>query len=202
MNRHITGAVCALVAAAIGSNTHAEILGGGVTGGNSGGAFVEISPPSAVGPDVLESPDLVGFDEAQGVVLTDPLPVRPGVVLGVGSEVSSHYVFFDPDNPGTLAGFVDFDEPIIGFISGPDALDATSLLFGAPGVSYSAAPAIGPDTMDQFSVAPGMPNRLLVQYGANSPGDHLRVLTGTVVPEPAALLLGGLATAGVVLRRE
>lgn len=205
MNRQRLGSACAFVVACgllAANHASAEVIGGAVTGGTSGGVFTEISPPAAVGPDSLESPNLVAFDEVQDLELLAPLPVSPGRVLGVGSVISSHYVAFDPEEPSTVVGFVDFDEPILGVIFAPGALEGTTPLLGADGTSYTVAPAINPDMMDMFQRAPGMPNRLLVQYGASSPGDHLRVVTGVAVPEPGALLLGALASIGFAMRRS
>lgn len=205
MNREITVPVRALAASMFvlfASQASAEIAGGGVTGGSSGGSFAEIAPPPQAGPDTFQAPDLFAFNEVQDLLLIEPLPLSGGQVLGAGSIVSSHYVAFDPAGPSSLAGFVDFDEPILGLIGGPAGLDATNGLLGAPGVLYGGAPAIGPDMNDQASIAPGMPNRLLVQYGAASPGDHLRVITGTPVPEPTLLMLGGVAITSAVLMRQ
>ncbi|MEQ8846277.1 PEP-CTERM sorting domain-containing protein [Botrimarina sp.] len=198
------GSACALVTlcAAAGGKAQAEIVGGMVNGGTSGGTFVElVIPPPAAGPDVFESPDLIAFNEEQDLVLLAPLPVGPGRVLGVGSFVSSHYVSFDPGELSTIAGYIDFDEPIIGLLINPVSLDATAGLLGAPLTSYSIAPGIGPDPqMDTFRVALNMPNRLLVEFGANSPGDQLRVLTGVAVPEPTTALLLGVAVVGFAAR--
>lgn len=170
----------------------AAVVGGAVTGGSSGGSFALISPPATLGPDSLQSADLVAFDELQGVVLSAPLPVGPGLVLGVGSVVSSHVVAFDPAQGASLEGTVLFDEPIVGIVVGPP-FGATNALFGLPTVTYVGAPALGPEMPDFFGVAMGDPTRLVLRIGANSPGDHFRVLTGTVVPEPAAAVPALLA---------
>lgn len=206
MNRWRTGrayALAALAAAAAASTSSAEILGGAVTGGTSGGMFVEVSPPpSEAGPDAFDSPDLIAFDELQDVVLIAPLPVSPTRMIPAGTTVSSHYVAFDPATPSTIEGTVLFDEPIIAIIGDPLALDATEAIFGIATVEYTVGPAIGPDPSDPpdlFLPAPTDRQRLLVTAGANSPGDQVRVLTGFIIPEPAsavmvAVCLGACAT--------
>ena len=194
MTRKTVGFFCALGAMTLGllsSSALAEVTGGGVTGGTSGGSFQEIPPPMAVGPDAFDAPDLFAFDERQDVLLMAPAPIGPGVIAGPGSVLSSHYVAFDPLDPSRLIGFVDFDEPIVGILAGLQ-IGATNPLFGLPSVTYNGAPAIGPDPMDSVMIDPTDPNRLLVDFGAGSPGDQLRVLTGVVVPEPAAWALGWL----------
>ena len=175
------------------------VTGGGVTGGSAGGEFRLVPPPAAIGPDSIDAPGLLAFNERQDLTLRRPLPVGPDLVLGVGSIVSSHYVAFDPATPGSLTGFIDFDEPIIGVLAGSPALERTTPLLGVPGTAYTFAPAIGPDPgTDVFRVAPGMPNRLLLELGAGSPGDHLRVLTGVAVPEPgAATVIGSTLVAAL-----
>ncbi|MEO0531241.1 MAG: PEP-CTERM sorting domain-containing protein [Planctomycetota bacterium] len=192
------GAALVAMAASVAS---ADVVGGLVTGGSSGGSFQLIAPPAAIGPDSLESPDLFAFDEEQDVVLTQPLPIGLGRVAGVGSVLSSHYVAFDPAEPSTLEAAVDFDAAIVGLIRG-DGLDGTTALFGIDSTTYTTAPALGVDMTDEVLIAPGMPNRLILRYGANSPGDHLRVLTGTIVPEPTTVLLVSIAAIGLCTRRN
>ncbi len=204
-------ALCALalVASWQAGNANAAVVGGDVTGGTSPGDFLLLpSPPPAAGPDAFDSPDLIAFDEQQDVLLQNEINFDPGITLPAGSIVSSHYVVFDPLMGSSVFGFVDFDEPILAVIGSPGLLDASAGLFGAAGTVYSISGAIGPDPMgaDSAMVAPGDPARLMVNFRAVSPGDHVRVLTG-VVPEPTAAVLlslavGGLATAGFRDRGE
>lgn len=191
------GPLLAVFAALIVAPAAADIVGGQVTGGSSGGTFQLIAAPPTVGPDAFQSPDLLAFNERQDVELLAPLPLRPGVVAGPGSVLSSHYVAFDPDSPSTIEGLVDFDEPVVGILSGPQ-LAGTNALFGLPGTTYVTPQGIGPDPNDEIRVVGQQLRRVLIEFAANSPGDHFRVLTGTVVPEPAAwmlVVLGSLTAA-------
>lgn len=207
MKRTTVGVVCALAVAGAfswSSVAVAEVLGGGVTGGSSGGVFELLAtPPSNVGPDVFDSPNLIAFDERQDVLVDPTLLLGPSVSIPAGSVVSSHYVVFDPEVGSTIEGFVLFDEPIVAIIGGAAPLDASANLFGAPGTNYTTSGAIGPEVPDpdMVLVDPGNPSRLLFRAAAISPGDHVRVLTGVLVPEPtAALLLGGLSLCVAVVR--
>lgn len=195
------GALGAAVAVLLAAPAAAEVVQGQVTGGSSGGTFQLIAAPAAIGPDSLQSPDLFAFDELQNVELLAPLPLRPGVVAGAGSVLSSHYVAFDPDSGSTLEGQIAFDEPIVGILGGPQ-LGASTPLFGLDGTTYTGSPAIGPEPNDELIIAGPQRNRLLIRFAANSPGDHFRVLTGTVVPEPAAWLLSLVASLGAVANRR
>lgn len=196
MNWQTTGMACALVAA-LASGAQAEIIGGGVTGGTSGGVFEWLAPPPpAVGPNVIDSPNLIAFNERQDVEILSPLSLSPSLTLGTGSVVSSHYVFFDPEIGSTMEGTVLFDEPILGILGAVPELDHSETFFGAPGTIYSTVSAIGPDPADNVFVSLGDPNRLVFQGGALSPGDHVRVITGVAVPEPSMwllMLIGGVA---------
>lgn len=200
MIRPLAGKVCALAAlgAVLSAGTaFAEVTGGGVTGGNSGGVFELLDPaPAAAGPDEFQSPNLLAFDEQQDLLIDSEISLPSGLIIPVGSTISSHYVTFDPAQGSTLEGFVDFDEAIIAIIGAPPTLDASALLFGLPGTTYTVGPAIGPEVNpDMFLVDPVEADRLLVTAAANSPGDHVRVLTGVLVPEPGAMVLAALAIA-------
>ncbi|MEN1679529.1 MAG: hypothetical protein AAGJ46_08040 [Planctomycetota bacterium] len=201
--------IAATVALLAATSTHAsaEIVGGMVTGGSSGGVFELLDPaPAEAGPDAFESPNLVAFDEVQDLTLVADLPVGGGRIIPAGSIVSSHYVAFDPAAGATIQGFVDFDRRILGVIGGAPGLDSTSSLFGLPGVTYSVSGAIGPDGMpgnpgaDMFRRTQGMPRRLNVMAAAGSPGDNVRVITGIRIPEPAAAtaIASGLLLLGAV----
>jgi hypothetical protein len=187
--------VCPLPAA------YAAVVNGAVTGGDSGGLFELLVAPAAAGPNAFESPNLIAFDELQNVVLTEPLVIGPGLVFGPGSVLSSHYVVFDPSGPSLLEGTVLFDAPIVGVLIGsPQPNNPVQPLFGLSGTAYSYGPAMGLEPQDSAMVSAQNPNRLVVRLTADNPGDHLRVLTGTVVPEPTGAVLGAIAAA-VSLRR-
>lgn len=192
--RRPSASVAAMVLALAPPAAHALVVGGAVTGGTSGGAFALVAPPSTLGPDSFQTPNLVAFNELQDLLLTEPLPVGPGLVLGAGSIISSHVVVFDSAEGATVEGTVLFDQPIVGIVVGP-AFGATNALLGLPSVTYVGAPGLGPEMNDFFAISMGDPARLVVRLGSNTPGDHLRILTGTVVPEPSAALATLVATA-------
>ncbi|MGL4512719.1 MAG: hypothetical protein ACRCT8_06470 [Lacipirellulaceae bacterium] len=185
------------------SPTHAAVVGGAVTGGDSGGAFELLVAPAAAGPNVFQSPNLIAFDELQDVTLTEPLMIGPGLLFGTGSVLSSHYVVFDPAQPATLDGTVLFDEPIVALLVGtPPPMNPVLPLFGLPATTYTFGSAMGIEPPDTATIAIMNPARLLVRLSAASPGDHIRVLTGTVVPEPSAAVLGLLALAPMLKTRR
>ena len=181
--------------------TFAAIVTGSVTGGTSGGSFQQLDPPPpGVGPDVFQSPNLFAFDERQDWTISTPTPLTPDLTLPIGATVSSHYVVFDPNVGSSLQGMVEFDEPIVVLLLTPTMLELTSPLLGVPTTTYVTGPAVGvdPNGLDSVMIDPGNSRRLLVNFGARSPGDNLRVLTG-VIPEPATMLLGVLALGGLAL---
>ena len=176
----------------------ANVVGGMVTGGSSGGVF-EFLPtaPAAAGPDETQSPNLIAFNEKQDLIIPAPLSLGPNPTIPAGTTVSSHYVIFDPEQASSLIGYVDFDEPILALIAGSQPLQDTESAFGLNTTTYTYAPAVGFElnNTDSAMIASGNPNRLMIQAGAASPGDHLRVLTGTLpVPEPGSLALIGIAS--------
>lgn len=195
--------LCALVATSAlfaTPSAHAAVVNGNVTGGTSLGSFELLaSPPTAAGPDAFQSPNLIAFDEQQGVLLASPLMIGPSTTIPAGITVSSHYVAFDPSTGSTIQGSVLFDKPILAIVGAPPALNATEPLFGAVGTTYSVAPAIGPElpNADNVFVSMANPSRLIFQAAANSPGDQVRVLTG-IIPEPATITLMLLAMVGGV----
>ena len=196
--------LCALAAASLACSSplaSAAIVGGDVIDGTSGGVFELLAePPAEAGPNTFQSPNLIGFDEQQRVVLDAPLVVGPDRILPIGSIVWSHYVVFDPNVGSTVEGYVDFDRPIVGILDTAEALEATADWLGAETTIYSFGNAIGLEQggFDQLSRTPGNPLRLQFRAGARSPGDHVRVLTG-IVPEPATCGLLLLACGGMAL---
>ncbi|HEY4043358.1 MAG TPA: hypothetical protein VGM32_16135, partial [Rhodopila sp.] len=116
-------AIAAVVLSLLAAPAHATIIGGTVTGGSAqtaGGVFVKLTvplanpfgPPDSVGNDNFQSPNLFGFDEDQNIILTAPLTVDVGSSpLPAGTEVASHYVFFDPGPTEHVIGTVNFDSP-------------------------------------------------------------------------------------------
>lgn len=204
MNRYPAGTACALAALSFSFSSplaHAAITGGGVTTGAPGAAFTEITPQpgDAIGPDAFNQPDLLGFNEQQGLVLSEDLFIRNNRSIPAGSIISSHYIVFDPADASAIDGFVLFDEPIVAVIRAGRGINNTSDDVGLPGLVYTVGRAIGPDEEDRVRADRGDPMRLNFTAGADVPGDQVRVLTGFVVPEPSTavgLWLGTLVVLG------
>jgi len=182
------------------SSAQAAIVMGEVTGGSSGGNFVELDPApgTTVGQDSFNSPDLIAFNEVQDVVLASAL-----AGLAAGTGVSSHFVLFDPVNSPTtrVIGNVTFDSEILAIITSSGAISATDGLFGNPNVTYLPGGAYGLESNDSASFAG---NQLFVNFVATSPGDHIRVLTRSAVPEPGtwAMMILGFFALGAAMRRK
>jgi hypothetical protein len=180
------------------ASLQAAIVVGEVTGGNSGGSFVQLDPAPGtdVGQDSFNSPDLFAFDELQDQVLASAL-----AGLSAGTAVNSHMVFFDPVNSPatTLIGSVTFDSDILAIITSSGVLRASDALLGNSNVNYLSAGNYGLEGADAASFAG---NQLFLDLRATTPGDHIRVLTASAVPEPGtwAMMLLGFFGLGAALR--
>ena len=202
--------IIALASLSLVPQASAIIVGGEVTGGSSqtkGGIFLELTPPLAnpfgtpnsVGENTFNDNNLYGFNEDQNVnVETDPLALDIGSVnpLPVGTEVASHYIFFDPAGTESQIGYVDFDAPIFGIITSSSLLGASDYLANT-GVTYLEPGLRGLEGGDSVWIDPLNPFRMMVDWDASTPGDYVRVLTQHspgAVPE-GGLTLGMLALA-------
>lgn len=187
----------------IGGPATATIIGGAVTGGDSGGVFVKLTPPLAnpfgppdsVGNDNFQSPNLFGFDENQNILLAAPLVVDVGTSpIPVGATVASHYVFFDPGPAQHVIGTVDFDSDVLAIITSTGNLAASDYL-AHTGVNYLNPGARGLESGDSVTISG--PRQILFNTFASSPGDYVRVLTTfspAAVPEPNTAMLLGLGS--------
>jgi PEP-CTERM motif len=213
----------AIAIASISSASNAAVVGGAITGGTvfrAGGTFRIIPPPPATGFDNFNDNNLRAFNEVQNFALASALTLDANAspVIPARTVINSHLIVFDP--PGaqrdafqpTLAGYVDFDAPILGVIWRSTTLTATNALLGATGVRYLTPAGYGLESgSDFFTIAPsGNANRIAINFfSATSPGDEMRVITGRrvvapVVPEPATWLsmVVGFGIAGSFLRRR
>lgn len=198
--------ICGLMMGAIALPASATIIGGGVTGGTAlgaGGVFQKLIVPfvssptnNTIGDDNQQSPNLLGFDEEQNIVITSTIQVNIGTNPVAGDFVASHYIGFDPASSLSQTGYVDFDADIYGIATSRTNLNDSDFLANT-GVTYLSDSLRGLEGGDSVMIDPTNSRRLLVNWFANSPGDYVRVFTqfsAAAVPAPpvAGFLLLGL----------
>ena len=199
----------------LGGPACATIVGGAITLAIDNGinvtataAFVKLSvpltgstPANTVGQDNFGSKNLFGFDESQNILLGAPLVMDQGGPVAAGTQVASHYVFFDPAVSGRVVGTVDFDSDILGIMTSTGLLAASDFLVNT-GVNYLNPGLRGLEPGDTVSFSG---RTISLDFSAGSPGDYIRVITAFspgAVPEPGSLALVGLALAGAGLARR
>jgi len=181
------------------NDSFATITGGQVTGGSSfpAGGFNLVTPPipgpngscaaNSVGDDCQQTDDLWGFDEDQNITLTvftGTLTVDDstgdglidGKILPIGTEVASHYVYYDPDPLSTIVGCVQFDSPIVATIFSTNRLFASDFLVNN-NVNYLNPAARGFELADDIATFTFQGSEVCVDFKAATPGDYFRVLT-------------------------
>jgi hypothetical protein len=157
-----------------------------------------------VGPDIIPAPPSVindppgavnthqqGFNERQNVLLPASINVDGGSIVA-GTRVSSHMIFLNTLG-GALANDVQtwtFDGLVLGVMSdGPGLLEgATTPLLGALGTVYPAPFSNrGLESNDSYIVAG---NQLTLRNSVTQPGDWIRVVTASAVPDSSPGLWG------------
>ncbi|WP_169566135.1 hypothetical protein [Sneathiella limimaris] len=148
-----------------------------------------------------------GFNEAQGVLLTEDLLVDGGVIAK-GMRVDSHMIFLNSRGLEKIYHYGvqwEFSGTILGVMSDIDGdLEAASSeLLGAEDTTYDngntnqSAPfrkrGMEAD-YDGYNIL-GLGNVLEVDMFVTEPGDWIRVVTVSAVPLPAALPLYGAGIA-------
>ena len=95
--------------------------------------------------------------------------------IPAGTEVASHYVFFDSFS-GVHIGYVDFDAPVLGIAAFQDTMGATDFLANTK-VTYIGSELRGLEQGDAVWIDETEPTRIWVYWAGSSPGDYIRVFT-------------------------
>jgi hypothetical protein len=161
-------------------------------------------PPAVLNPFVVNTAQQ-GFNEQQGVLLLAPLAVDGGNIAA-GTLVDSHMIFLNQDDAltGTLSHLVTwtFSGVILGVMSDVNGtLEAASTpILGAFGTTYPLGFGNrGLESNDSYLVAG---NQITLNLHVSQPGDWVRVVTASPIPEPGTLFLIGSGLAGLALRRR
>lgn len=195
--------------------SHAAIISGEIVGGsvlNKGGMFVELKPVRLgkgdlieIGADSFDDPNLYGFNESQNVRSQAGITVDIGRDIAMNELVASHYLAFDPIRDRVQAR-ITFDSRIIGVATSTQALDASDYL-AATGVDYQNTRGRGLEGKDILYIDENDLFTLVLDLGAASPGDFVRVFTerspSSPVPIPSGMPLfaAGIAMLATVRRR-
>ncbi len=197
----------------------------------SSGATTVISAPANVQLNAFESDtQAFAFAERSNFTLPQDLQVHitlpgtsptpdsmnfsTGVILS-GTRVNSYYVHFDSigdsPTPVVVDGSLSFDHDVLGIILGPNLLNISNGLLGAPGTLYPSDPSLeivaggaGLDANDLLTLSE---DRRTITFNFRNTAhlDSFRVVTA-VVPEPSAYTLFafgiGLLVAKRLLRRR
>ena len=157
-----------------------------------------------------------GFDEAQDIVLTSDLDVDGTLDILAGTVVSSHMVFFNRFGTGSITHnnvVWTFDGAVLGVMSDINGVAETASSYSAPGVHYLGNPNTsyptnpygnrGLEGADVYWISGGG-SSLTVSIGVNQPGDWIRVITASPIPEPSTgiLVLAGLVGIASHRRRD
>ena len=172
------------------------------------GAFVLAAAAHASAPTVDSITPGLSFGEysgaapvGQGQVDTDMLFYIDELVGPLGK---AWYIFFDPRGPDSVIATLSFESAITGVFSTKAELDGSNATYGNSGITYGTSTLIGLEDRDTYSV---VGNKLMIDWHAIDPGDHIRVFTAPVtppIPEPQtlALLVAGLSALAFVQRRR
>lgn len=197
-------AICLFLLGIVGIS-NASIVTGGITGGaalSRGGEFIIIDPiPEGltVGNDNFQDVNLRAFNEDQNTILSSALVVDVGTNIAAGTEVSSHYIVFDPAVTSVnrdVYGYVEFNSNVLGIVTTTSSLAASDVLANND-VTYLNPSLRGLESEDWASIDINNPKRINLYLNASSPGDCIRVITASV-PIPGAVWLLGSSLIGML----
>ena len=174
------------------------------------GQGVIIAAPALIGNfDSTNNTAQQGFNERQGVLLIGPLAADSGLIGSAGVRVDSHMIFFNRSGSGDLTTIATwtFSGTILGVMSDINGTleAATSGFLGSPTTLGYPAPggftSRGMESDDSYSGVGT--TSLTVTMKINQPGDWIRVITVSNVPDgghTAVLLLTALLGLPVLRR--
>ncbi|MCR4336968.1 MAG: PEP-CTERM sorting domain-containing protein [Candidatus Omnitrophica bacterium] len=214
MKRFCALVLLTLLGVGLSSKAEALIVTGQITGGTAltqGGSFIElIGFNGAVGNNTFQNNNLYGFNEDQDIALPSALTADVGMLnLPTGTEVASHYIFFDPRNTQTVHGFVEFDQDVLAIMTSRPNLMASDLLI-TNSVTYLNPVLRGLEPITNRDIAwidAVNSNRINLRFRASTPGDYIRIFTEQAppshsAPEPASMLLLGAGLSGAFFLRR
>lgn len=164
-----------------------------------------IAAPASVQDAMVTNQAQQGFDEQQNVTLGAGLGFDFGGIIAAGTTVDSHMIFLNISAGSSITSHSviwTFSGMVLGVMSdSAGTLEAASTpILGALGTVYGAPfGGRGMEGGDGYSFTG---NTLSVTMVVSQPGDWIRVITATVVPEPTTLALFGIGLAGIGFARR